>query len=144
MVVAIIIMIWSARFLQTKHGSTVLILLFVVLFLVGGGIAQVVFFLPVWAFATQINKPLVWWQKVLPYILRGFLAKLWPYTLAVASALFLFALEIAIFGYLPWENYAEQKLYFCWSCLGIGWVMLLLTFIAGIADDIQRRDGKDT
>jgi hypothetical protein len=144
MAVALAIMIWSARFIQTKHGSTVFILLFVLLFLVGGGIGQIVFFLPIWAFSTQINKPLTGWQKMLPVTLRGFLAMLWPYTLAIACGLFLFALEIAIFGFVPGENTADQKLFLCWSCLGIGWVILLLTFAAGFAADITKRVGSAT
>jgi hypothetical protein len=139
MAVALLIMIWSVRYIQTKNGPTVFILLFVLLFLVGGGIGQIVFFLPVWAFSTRINKPLTWWQKVLPENVRRVLAKLWPFTLTVASGLFLLALEIAIFGFLPGVSDAEQKLYFCWSFLGFGWVILLFTFVAGIANDIQKR-----
>jgi len=36
--VSIAIMIWSVRFMDTKHGSTVFMLLFALLFLVGGGV----------------------------------------------------------------------------------------------------------
>jgi hypothetical protein len=139
MVISLVIMVWSVRFIHTTNGPAVFILLFVLLFLVGGGIGQIVFFLPVWAFSRQINKPLFSLQKALPNSLRRELAKVWPYTLMIASGLFLLALEIAIFGFVPGMSNAEQKLYFCWTCLGIGWVMLLFTFVAGIADDIQKR-----
>ena len=37
------VMIWSAGFVHKKHGPTVFILLFVSLFLTGGGIGQIVF-----------------------------------------------------------------------------------------------------
>jgi hypothetical protein len=137
MAVGLTIILWSARSLHTKHGATIFILLFLLLLLVGGGVGQVVFFLPAWAFATLINKSLTGWQKLLPIVFRGFLAKLWPYTMAIASALFLFALEIAIFGYVPGMGDADQKLYLCWSCLGIGLVIMLVTYIAGIAADIK-------
>ncbi len=70
--VGLTIILWSARGLHTKHGATIFILLFLLLLLVGGGIGQVVFFLPAWAFATLINKPLTGWQKVLPPVFRGF------------------------------------------------------------------------
>lgn len=139
MAVGLTIILWSARGLHTKHGATVFILLFLLLLMVGGGIGQVVFFLPAWAFASLINKPLTGWEKVLPPVFRGFLAEFWPYTMAIASALFLFALEIAIFGYVPGLGDADQKLYFCWSCLGIGLLIMLLTYIAGIAADIRKQ-----
>jgi hypothetical protein len=139
MVISLVIMVWSVRFIHTTNGPAVFILLFVLLFLVGGGIGQIVFFLPVWAFSRQINKPLFSLQKALPNSLRRELAKVWPFTLVIASGLFLLALEIAIFGYVPGISDAEQKFYFCWSCLGIGWVILLFTFAAGITSDIQKR-----
>jgi hypothetical protein len=58
-IVSLAIIIWSASYLQTKRGAAVFLLLFVVLFLVGGGIAAQVVFVPItWAVATRINKPL--------------------------------------------------------------------------------------
>jgi hypothetical protein len=144
MAVALLIMVWSVRYVQTQHGPTVFILLFAVLFLVGGGIGQIVFFLPIWAFAREINKPMTSLKKVLPENVQKSLAKLWPYTLTVASGLFLFALEIAIFGFVPGMSDAEQILYFCWACLGIALVLLLFTFVAGYAQDMQKRVGKQS
>ena len=44
--VSIAIIIWSVGFVHKKHGPTVFILLFVLLFLTGGGIGQIVFFIP--------------------------------------------------------------------------------------------------
>ena len=38
--VSVAIAVWSVGFVHTRHGATVFILLFVVLFLVGGGIGQ--------------------------------------------------------------------------------------------------------
>ena len=77
------------------------LLLFILLFLVGGGIGQVIFFTLTWAVATRINKPLTWWRRVLPEAFRKMIAKLWPTSLVVGSALVLIALEIAISGYVP-------------------------------------------
>lgn len=143
MVVSLAIILWSVNYLHTKHAASVFIFLFVLLVLVGGGIGQIIFFLPAWGFARLINSPLTGWQKALPATFRGFLALLWPYSLTVAAALFLFALEIAIFGYVPGMNDAQQKLYLCWTCLGIAWLVLLFSYAAGIADDIQKQvEGK--
>src|SRR3990172_8570874 len=79
--VSIAIMIWSVGFVDKKHGPTVFILLFILLVLVGGGIGQIIFFPLAWVGATRINKPLTWWQKVLPENARRVLAKLWPTSL---------------------------------------------------------------
>ena len=70
MIFSIAIMIWSVGFIHTKHGPAVFFLLFVLLFLVGGGVGQIVFFIPIWAASTRINKPLTWWRKVLPENVR--------------------------------------------------------------------------
>lgn len=139
--VSIAIMVWSVRFIDTKHGPTVFILLFVLLFLVGGGIGQIVFFISTWLYSTRINKPLIWWRKVLPERARGVLGKLWRPALAVCVLAFLFALEIAIFGYVPGltSSDADLALYICWSLLLGALVLINFTFIAGFADDIQHQ-----
>ncbi len=136
-VVGLAIMVWSAGFVHQKHGPSIFILLFVLLFLVGGGIGQIVFFLPTWAVSTRINKPLTWWRKVLPENVRRVLAKLWPVSLVAGLLCFLIALEIAVFGFIPGVTDPEQKLYICWSFLGAGLGTFLLTFVAGFAHDIQ-------
>jgi hypothetical protein len=137
--VSLAIIIWSVGFVHTKHGATVFLLLFVLLFLVGGGIGQVVFFTVGWAFATRINKPLTWWQKVLPDGIRGVLARVWPWTLAASSLLFFFALEIAIFGFVPGVADADQKLGIVFASLGVGLGLIAFTFVAGFAHDLQQQ-----
>lgn len=99
---SLVLMVWSLGFLHTKRGATVLGLLFVGLFLFGGGIAAQVMFAPfVWAAARQINRPLDWWRKVLPTGIRPALAKLWPFRLALGSISFLVGLFIAITATCP-------------------------------------------
>ena len=137
------VMVWSIKYIGTRHGASVFILLFVMLFLVGGGIAQVVFFLPTWGAATRINKPLPWWKKILPESLRNVLAKLWPVTLAVATVCFLVGLYIAVFGIVPGMDLSdpERILSICWAFIfGGGLAMLLVSFVSGFAADIQKID----
>lgn len=74
------------------------LLLFILLTLVGGGIGHIAFFLPVWAHATRIHKPLAGWQKVIRPRARSALARVWAPALALALAAFAVALEISIFG----------------------------------------------
>jgi hypothetical protein len=46
MAASLCIVIWSVGFVHKKNGPLVLLLLFILLFLVGGGIAQILFFIP--------------------------------------------------------------------------------------------------
>ncbi|MDX9864960.1 MAG: hypothetical protein RBT34_09165 [Anaerolineaceae bacterium] len=141
--VSIAIAVWSVGFVHKKGGATVFILLFVALFLVGGGVAQLVFFLPAWGVASRINKPLTWWRKVLPARIRPALGKIWPVTLSISVISFLIGLYIAITGRVPGFNNitdADTVLAICWSFIfGGGWAMNLLTYVSGFADDIERR-----
>ena len=130
-------MLWLIVFIDSPHGSSVFFLLFIGLFLVGGGVGQVFFFIPAWAVSTRIHSPLTWWRKVLPGTTRRWLSGLWPITLTAGVVCFLVALEIAIFGFVPVVTDPNLKNYICWSILAIGLVAILITFIAGFANDIQ-------
>jgi cytochrome bd-type quinol oxidase subunit 2 len=98
MLVSLTIVVWSIGFTHKKHGPTILFLLFVLLLLVGGGVAQIIFFPFICWVATRINKPLKWWRKVLPDKIHKPLGKLWPWCLVIGSLLFVFALQTAITG----------------------------------------------
>jgi hypothetical protein len=137
MALGLAIVTWSIGFVHRPRGPVVLFVLFVGLTLVGGGIGQIVFFCLVCALAKHINRPLAAWQAILPAELRRVLARLWPGTLGLAIALFMGALEIAIFGYVPGVADLAVCQYICWSLLGLGLVMLLATFAAAFARDIE-------
>ncbi|KAF0106327.1 MAG: hypothetical protein FD147_2534 [Chloroflexi bacterium] len=139
MIVGLAIIIWSVGFVHKKNGSTIFILLFVLLLLVGGGIAQTIFFPLIWGISTRINKPLTWWRKILPVKIRESLGKVWPWSLIVSSSLIVFVLEIAIFGFVPTVNDPDVVLSIMLACLGAGYGVLLLTLVAGFAHDIAMR-----
>ena len=132
------LIVWAAGFVHKRHGPLVLLLLFVLLFLVGGGIAQVLFFVPLCAASTRINKPLTWWRRVLPERLRPVLAKLWPWFLTTAAVLFLLGLAISITGFFPGLTDPDQILNADWLILLLGGLFFFLAFVAGFARDIQR------
>ncbi len=136
--VSTLIIIWSIGFVHKNRGPLVLFLLFILLFLVGGGIGQIIFFSVAVAVATRINKPLTWWRKVLPKRLRGILATFWPLFLVIGSLLFLLGLVIAITGYVPNTSDPEQIINIDWSILGLGLLGFLLAVVAGFAYDIER------
>jgi hypothetical protein len=139
MTVSLGIIIWSVGFVHKKNGPLVLLLFFILLFLVGGGVAQILFFIPLWAVATRINKPLSWWRRILPAGPRRVLAELWPWFLVAGAVLFVIGLVISITGYVPGLSDPEQILTIDWSILGIGYLLYLLAFFAGFAYDIQRQ-----
>jgi hypothetical protein len=138
MVVSLVIMVWSVGFIHTRRGPTIFLLLFMLLFLVGGGIGQVLFFLPAWAASRKINSPLEWWGKALPPRRRKTLARVWPFTLAAGAVGFLMALWLAITGILPGEMDADTTLYTTWLILLAAWVLNLVSFVSGFAADLER------
>jgi hypothetical protein len=137
MLVGLAVIIWSVGFVHKRNGPLVFLLLFVLLFLAGGGIAQIVFFIPTWLVATRINKPLTWSRKVLSGPIGRRLAKYWPNALITVSVLFIIALEIAVFGYFPGVQDPERLLAICWSSLVVAMGMFFLAFVSGFAGDIQ-------
>ena len=142
-VVSVMILVWSVGFVHKKNGSLVFLLLSILLFLVGGGVAQVVFFTLAWAVSTRINKPVTWLRVVFPESVRGALAKLWLGLLIVFTLLALIALEIAIVGYVPRVSDPKLALHICWAILGFGLVVLLAAFVCGFAHDLDRTDWHD-
>ena len=138
LLVGLAIIIWSIGFVHKARGPLVYLLLFVLLFLVGGGIGQVVFFMPAWAVATQLHKPLLWWQLVLRAGIRKGLAQAWLWLLSTAALLILIALGIAVFGYMPGVENMEQVLNITLSLVGVSLVLFLLASVAGFARDIEQ------
>lgn len=136
MIVGLSIIIWSLGFVHKKNGPTVFILLFILLLLVGGGVAQILFFPFIWLVSTRINQPLSWWRKVLPIKFQEPLTKVWPWFLFVSAILLVFALITATTGFVPFVNDPEAVLSVMLFCLGMEVLALPLTFVAGFANDI--------
>lgn len=133
----VVMILWALRFIHMKHGPAVFLLLGIASFLTGGGIAQIVLFTIVWGFATRIRSPLTFWRWLIPPPARPTLGCLWPWTLTAATVLFLAALEIAIFGYVPGVSSHIQLLHICWTILGIALLFYILSILSGFARDIE-------
>lgn len=138
MLVGAAVIIWSAGFMHKKHASLIFLSLFILLFLVGGGIAQVIFFMIGWAMSTRIHRPLNLWRKVLPASMRRFLSKLWRPFLIAGSLLILFTLQVAIFGFLPGVSDPDSISMAMVYTLGAGLLFFILAFISGCAHDIEK------
>jgi hypothetical protein len=82
-VFGIVIMVWSAFFVQKRHGGLVLILLCIPLLLFGGGIFPPLIGIIAGVLGTRINKPLNPGKSRLSARVLRFLAALWPWSLAL-------------------------------------------------------------
>ena len=139
-IVGLAIVIWSIWFLPTKHGRSVYLGLFILSYLVGGGIGQAFLFLPAWAFATRMGRPLNWWRKVLPRSTWPFLSKLWIVTLVLATIFISITLEIGIFGLFPGltdpETIQNTSMIFLFSSA----TLYMVSFIAGFGHELRRME----
>jgi hypothetical protein len=82
-ILGVTVMVWSAFFVQRKHGGLVLILLCVPLLLFGGGIFPPLIGIVAGVLGTRIGKPLKVEQSRLSGRPLHFLAILWPWSLAL-------------------------------------------------------------
>ena len=139
MFVSLAIILWSVKYIQVKHGATVFLALLILLTFVGGGIGHIILFLPTWAYATRINKSLVWWKQILPEQLKKTLSKLWIYVLTATSLSWLIILELGIFGYFPGQSSPDNILNIVFVFLFATVILANLTFICGFARDIEER-----
>jgi len=139
--VGIATIVWSVWYIDQRHGSLVFLLLNVMLFLFGGGIAAPILIYPAAGIAaTRIHKPLRGWRKALPKRIRPVLATLWPYTLTIGVLSMLIGLYIAITGNIPGmgADDPDRILVIDLSFVfGGGLGMFLVSFVSGFADDIQ-------
>lgn len=134
------IIVWSLFYLRRKTGPLIFTLLFILLFLTGGGVAQILFFIIACAFATRINKPLKWWKKALPAALRIIIARFWLTFLIAFSILMMFSLEIANFGFVPGISNPDSISSVMMTSVLSGLAFLIPAFISGFAYDISKQD----
>jgi hypothetical protein len=139
-VVGLLIIVWSIWFLPTRHGRTVFLGLFILSFLVGGGIGQAFFFIPAWAFATRMGKPLTWWRRVLPRSTWPLLSRLWIVALVLATIVMLMGLEVAIFGFVPGLTDTERIQSAGLTLVLISAVLYVIAFVAGFGHELRRLD----
>ncbi len=140
MVFGLLVVIWAGAFVHRKNGAGVLLLLSIMLFLVGGGFGPIFLAILASATATRIDKPLKWWRAHLPVNVRGFLTKLWPWSIVASVLLFVISVEIAIFGYpLVWFFGTDTTFTIQYTSAYIMLGLMLLSVLTGFAHDIQKQ-----
>ena len=135
-VAGLAIVVWSTAFVQRKHGAVVLFWLSIALLLVGGGFGPVSLLIVACVAASRIGEPLTWWRRCLPEVLRGLLAKLWPW--ALGGALLWVPGEFAMGQILHLKN--DQRQILSNLNLMLSYPMLVLfalTLIAGFGHEIN-------
>jgi hypothetical protein len=140
MLIGLAIVVWSLGFVHRKHGSLILFSLFILLLLLGGGVAQILFFPWICLVASRITKPLAWWKKVLPTKSLAPLANLWKLSLIVSATLLVVALVIATTGFVPMVTDPEVVLSIMLVCLGLEVIAFPLTFVSGFAYDLKAKE----
>ena len=96
---------WAVRYIQTRWGAIIFLFLSLLLFLVGGGVALVLGAVITWGVATQINKPLNRWRKLLSPKLRSRLSKMWPVVLVTGLFFLFIGIIIWLFLLTPRNKY---------------------------------------
>ena len=134
----VLMIAWALRFLSSKHGPILFLLLGVISFLTGGGVAQVVLFTLTCGVATRIHASLGFSERLIPMSLRRIFGAFWPWTLGASTVLFLVALEIAIFGYVPGVQDQTELLHICWKILALALALYLISVCSGFVRDSTR------
>jgi hypothetical protein len=139
-ILGLLVTVWAGAFIDRKYGALILLFMSITLWLVGGGFAPIFMSLLAAATATRINKPLKWWRAHLPVKLRGFLAKLWLWSIISFVVVFVVGVEIAIFGYPLLWLFDASTTYSIQSILAFIMVALMpVSIITAFAHDIQKQ-----
>jgi hypothetical protein len=142
-VVGTAVVVWSIWYLPGKHGRKVFLGLFLLLFLVGGGIGMAFFFLPTWAFATQMDSPRTGWKRILPRAAWPVLSAAWPALLALATVVLLVGLEMAVFGFFPGLTDPEVINSTAFGFVLTSALLIAAAFVAGYGHDLLRMESSE-
>ena len=140
--VGLAIIVWSVKFIHKEHGSSVLLSLFFLLTIFGGGIGHIILFLPTWAYSTRINRSLQWYKKILTGQMRKVLSGLWIYCLATTSVLWILVMELGIWGRFPGQSDPDIILNLVFVFLFSSVILANCAFICGFAKDIEERESE--
>jgi hypothetical protein len=135
------LIVWTIGFIHRKNGPAIFLLISILLFLVGGGIAQVGFFLIAWGVSTRIRKPPDWWKNDLTGNARKRWAGCWPAFFAGGYLFLLIGIAIWLIFTPPGTSFQEHTSAYllCWLALLLGLILQILTIVSGFALDGERQ-----
>ena len=140
--VSLALILWTIGFIHRKNGPAVFLGIFILLFLVGGGIAQIAFFLIAWAVSTRMNQPPDWWKSAKARNARNRWARAWPAFFASGYLFLLIGIAIWLIATppgTPFEGHSTAYLV-CWFSLIAGVILQVFTIVSGFARDILRQE----
>lgn len=126
-IIGLLVLIWSAVFIQRKHGGIILILLSVALLLFGGGLFPPLIGIVGGIAGMKINKPLPGKQ---PNSILRFGARMWPWPLVI---FLVWVWGQFLVGYF-FNNFLQSIM---WFGILLIILMLPLSVITAYAQDIQ-------
>jgi len=139
-IVGSLVIIWAIGFIKSRMWPSVFVILCILLFVVGGGFAQVLVIIIAWAVSTQIHSPLSWWEKIIPHRTRSVFARLWLPILIFGVLFFSIGFGIWLFVLPPGEiREVTPTHYLVWTALFIGISLLSIDIIFGFSRDIELR-----
>lgn len=138
MLVSIAAIVWSLGFMHRKQAHLIFLMLFSISLFVGAGVAQVLIFPVIWAFSTRIRKPLNMWRKLLKGKAQAIIAAIWAPLTALSAISILYALQVAISGFVPGVSDPDIKTTVMLACLGAGVATMLVSYVAAFANDIKK------
>jgi len=126
-----LVILWSMKYIQRKNGALILLALSVAQMLVGGGwvidLGVITSIL-----ATRIGKPLNWWRRNLPFNVRIWLVRLFPFSLI---SYVLISLSMLVLTIISVNSEALIKL--LEPLAVVMFLPILLLIFGGLAYDIQ-------
>jgi MFS family permease len=134
LLVSLAVLVWAAAYVERRRGGWVLILLSIAMMLVGGGFGPPIVGILAGVAGTASKEPSSWWRAQLSGSVGRFLARLWPWVLAVSvlAGLFLFVGATLLVYLVGWGN---SDLYLNSFYLVV--VSLLLAIPTAMASDVQ-------
>jgi len=139
--VGLALIVWTIGFIHHRNGPVIFLVICILLFLVGGGIAQVGFFLIAWGVSTRINQPPDWWKSDLSGNARKRWAGGWPAFFTGGYVFLFIGIAIWLIFTPPGTSFQGHisAYLLCWMFLVIGLVLQALTIVSGFARDINRQ-----
>ena len=131
MAVSLVCAVWSSVFVHRRHGDRWFLSWFCLLAIVGGGIGHVLIFTMIWWFARYLHRPVgrVYWSVQF----NG----LWLPILVSGGICVLYALSIAVFGWVPGSNDPDVVSKVMLTSLALGVAGFVAAFLAGLSRDVQ-------
>jgi hypothetical protein len=137
-VISLTIIIWTIGFIHKKYGAHFYLILSVLSVITGGGIAYILLIVFNWIAARKINSNLSWYRKLFSKVHIEILSKSWFILIILSYTLLMAGVLTWIFILPPGEAYEISVMhYICWSMLGLGFIFLIITLLAGFASDIK-------